>query len=158
MVRLRKKLEVTIPAGIDDGQQIRLAGQGSEGRNGGPAGNLYITVRVRPHAFFERDGLNVYCNVPISFTEAALGAEIDVPVLEGGTTEYKIPAGTQTDTMFTLRGKGIRQVNGRGVGDLIFRTVVETPKNLTSEQKELLRKLDESFGGGKKRFFGKKKK
>ena len=158
MVRLRKKLEVTIPAGIDDGQQIRLAGQGSEGRNGGPAGNLYITVHVRPHAFFERDGINVYCDVPISFTEAALGAEIDVPVLEGGTTEYKIPAGTQTGTQFVLRGKGIRQVNGRATGDLIFRTVVETPKNLSSEQKELLRKLDESFGGGKKRLFGKKKK
>lgn len=157
MVRLRKKLEVTIPAGIDDGQQIRLAGQGSEGRNGGPAGNLYITVRVRPHAFFERDGINVYCDVPISFTEAALGAEIDVPVLEGGTTEYKIPAGTQTGTQFTLRGKGIRQVNGRATGDLIFSTVVETPKNLNSEQKELLRKLGESFEG-KKRFFGKKKK
>lgn len=158
MVRLRKKLEVTIPAGIDDGQQIRLSGQGSEGRNGGPAGNLYITVHVRPHAFFERDGINVYCDVPITFTEAALGAEIDVPVLEGGTTEYKIPAGTQTGTQFTLRGKGIRQVNGRATGDLIFRTVVETPKNLNSEQKELLRKLGESFEGGKKRFFGKKKK
>ena len=87
-----------------------------------------------------------------------MGAEIDVPVLEGGTTEYKIPAGTQTGTQFTLRGKGIRQVNGRAIGDLIFRAVVETPKNLTSEQKELLRKLEESFGGGKKRLFGKKKK
>ncbi|MBQ8383183.1 MAG: molecular chaperone DnaJ [Clostridia bacterium] len=158
MVRLRKKLEVAIPAGIDDGQQIRLTGQGSEGRNGGPAGNLYITVHVRPHAFFERDGINVYCDVPITFTEAALGAEIEVPVLEGGTTQYRIPAGTQTDTRFTLRGKGIRQVNGRGTGDLIFRTVVETPKNLSNEQKELLRKLEESFEGRKKSFFGKKKK
>lgn len=158
MVRIRKKLEVSIPAGIDNGQQIRLSGQGSEGRNGGPAGNLYITVNVRPHAFFERDGINVYCDVPISFTEAALGAEIDVPVLEGGTTEYKIPAGTQTGTQFTLRGRGIRQVNGRSSGDLIFRTVVETPRNLTTEQKELLRKLDESFEGGKKRLFGKKRK
>ncbi len=158
MVRLRKKLEVTIPAGIDDGQQIRLSGQGSEGRNGGPAGNLYITVHVRPHAFFERDGIHVFCDVPISFTEAALGAEIDVPVLEGGTTTYKIPAGTQTGTQFTLRGKGIRQVNGRATGDLIFRTVVETPKNLTSEQKDLLRKLEASFDGSKKRLFGKKKK
>ena len=157
MVRLRKRLEVSIPAGIDDGQQIRLNGQGSEGRNGGPAGNLYITVHVRPHAFFERDGVNVYCDVPITFTEAALGAEIEVPVLEGGTTQYKIPAGTQTDTRFTLRGKGIRQVNGRGTGDLIFRTVVETPKNLNSEQKELLRKLGESFEN-KRGFFGRKKK
>ncbi len=158
MVRLRKKLEVTIPAGIDDGQQIRLNGQGSEGRNGGPAGNLYITVHVRPHAFFERDGINVYCDVPITFTEAALGAEIDVPLLDGSTTRYKIPAGTQTDTRFTLRGKGIRQVNGRGTGDLIFCTVVETPKNLTNEQKELLRKFEESFTEKKKSFFGKKKK
>lgn len=158
MVRLRKKLEVTIPAGIDDEQQIRLAGQGSEGRNGGPAGNLFITVRVRPHAFFVREGVNVYCEVPISFTEAALGAEIDVPVLDGTTTQYKIPAGTQTGTQFTLRGKGIRQVNGRTTGDLIFSTVVETPKNLTSEQKDLLQKLGESFDGGKKRPFGKRKK
>lgn len=158
MVRLRKKLEVSIPAGIDDGQQIRLSGQGSEGRNGGPAGNLYITVHVRPHAFFERDGVNVYCDVPVTFTEAALGAEIEVPVLEGGTTQYKIPAGTQTHTQFTLRGKGIRQVNGRGTGDLIFRAVVETPKNLNNEQKELLRKLEESFEGNKKGFFGKRKK
>ncbi len=159
MVRLKKKLEVSIPAGIDDGQQIRLTGQGSEGRNGGPAGNLYITVNVRPHAFFERDGVHVYCDVPVTFTEAALGAEIDVPMLDGSNTQYKIPAGTQTHTSFTLRGKGIRQVNGRGTGDLIFRTVVETPKNLTNEQKELLRKLEESFeGGSKKSFFGKKKK
>ena len=159
MVRIRKKLDVTIPAGIDDGQQLRLAGQGSEGRNGGPAGNLYVTVHVRPHAFFERDGLHVYCDVPITFTEAALGADIDVPVLEGGTTEYKIPAGTQTGTRFTLRGRGIRHPGGRGVGDLIFTTVVETPRSLTSEQKDLLRKLGESFdGGNKKRPFGKKKK
>ncbi len=158
MVRLRKRLEVSIPAGIDDGQQIRLNGQGSEGRNGGPAGNLYITVHVRPHAFFERDGVNVYCDVPITFTEAALGAEIEVPLLDGSTTEYKIPAGTQTDTRFTMRGKGIRQVNGRGTGDLIFRTVVETPKNLNNEQKELLRRLEESFEGKKKGFFSKKKK
>ena len=159
MVRIRKKLDVTIPAGVEDGQQLRLNGQGSEGRNGGPAGNLYVTVRVRPHAFFERDGINVYCNVPITFTEAALGAEIEVPVLEGGTTEYKIPAGTQTGTRFTLRGRGIRHIGGRGVGDLIFTTVVETPKNLNAEQKELLRKLEESFeGGSKKRPFGKKKK
>ena len=118
-----------------------------------------MTVHVRPHAFFERDGLHVYCDVPITFTEAALGAEIDVPVLEGGTTEYKIPAGTQTGTSFTLRGKGIRHPGGRGVGDLIFTTVVETPRSLTSEQKDLLRKLGESFdGGNKKRPFGKKKK
>lgn len=159
MVRIRKKLDVTIPAGVEDGQQLRVGGQGSEGRNGGPAGNLYVTVRVRPHAFFERDGINVYCNVSITFTEAALGAEIDVPVLEGGTTEYKIPAGTQTGTQFTLRGRGIRHINGRAQGDLIFTTVVETPKNLNSEQKELLRKLEESFeGGSKKRPFGKKKK
>ena len=158
MVRLRKKLEVSIPAGIDDNQQIRLSGQGSEGRNGGPAGDLYITVRVRSHAFFVREGTNVYCDVPITFTEAALGAEIEIPMLDGSTTDYKIPAGTQTDTRFTMRGKGVRQVNGRGTGDLIFRTVVETPKNLTNEQKELLRKLEESFDDKKKGFFNRKKK
>ncbi len=159
MVRLKKKLEVTIPAGIDDGQQIRLTGQGSEGRNGGSAGNLYITVRVRPHAMFQREGTHVYCDIPITFTEAALGAELDIPQLDGTTAAYKIPEGTQTGTRFTMRGKGIRQVNGKGTGDLIFRTVVETPKRLTGEQKELLRKFEESFGeGGKKNIFGKKKK
>ncbi len=162
MIRIRKKLEVSIPAGIDNGQRIVLRGQGSEGRNGGPAGDLFVFVNVRPHAFFERNGLNVYCEVGITFTEAALGAEIDVPTLEGETVKYKIPEATQTGTQFTLRGKGIKQVNGRGVGDLFFRVTVETPKNLNSEQKELLMKLADLSGkdssdGGKKRFSRRKK-
>lgn len=158
MVRIRKKLEVTIPAGIDDEQRIVLRGQGSEGRRGGPAGDLYVYVNVRPHAFFERQGTNVYCDIGISFTEAALGAEIDVPLLDGQTTRYKIPDGTQTGTQFTMRGKGIKQVQGKGQGDLIFRVIVETPKNLNNEQKELLKKLADSFGKTDKKRFSKRKK
>lgn len=158
MVRIRKKLEVTIPAGIDDEQRIVLRGQGSEGRRGGPAGDLYVYVNVRPHAFFERQGTNVYCDIGISFTEAALGAEIDVPLLDGQTTRYKIPDGTQTGTQFTMRGKGIKQVQGKGFGDLIFRVIVETPKNLNTEQKELLKKLADSFGKTDKKRSSKRKK
>lgn len=158
MIRIRKKLEVTIPAGIDDGQRIVLRGQGSEGRRGGPSGDLFVYVNVRPHAFFERQGTNVYCDIGISFTEAALGAEIEVPMLDGSTTGYKIPDGTQTDTHFTMRGKGIKQVNGKGQGDLIFKVVVETPKNLNNEQKELLKKLGDSFQKTDKKSFFKKKK
>lgn len=158
MIRIRKKLEVSVPAGIDDGQRIVLRGQGSEGLRGGPAGDLYVYVNVRPHAFFERQGTNVTCDIGISFTEAALGAEIEVPMLDGSTTKYKIPDGTQTDTRFTMRGKGIKQVNGKGQGDLIFRVVVETPKGLSSEQKELLKKLADSFEKSDKKSFFKRKK
>ena len=141
-VRVTKKLDVSIPAGIDDGQRVVLSGQGSEGREGGPAGDLYIYVNVRPHAVFERDGYDIYCEVPISFTEAALGAEIDIPTLEG-TEMYQIKEGTQTGTTFTLVGKGIPEVNNpRRRGNQRFTVVVETPTRLTKEQKELLRQLD----------------
>ncbi len=144
-VRIKKKLDVSIPAGIDDGQKVALRGQGDAGRNGGPAGDLILVVTVRPHTVFERDGYNIYCEVPVTFTEAALGAEIDIPTLEGDV-KYTIPEGTQTGTMFTLRGKGIQQVNGKNKGDLIFSVVVEVPKNLTDAQKELLRQFDATCG------------
>ena len=152
-VKVNKKLEVQIPAGIDNGQRIVLRSQGSAGRNGGATGDLIIEVRVKPHDIFERDGNNIYCEVPISFTEAALGAEIEIPTLGGKTEKYQIPEGTETGTSFTQRGKGIQDVNGKRRGDLIFTVVVETPKNLTGEQKKMLAEFAASFGetGSQKR-------
>ena len=147
-VRMRKKLDVTIPAGIDHGQRIILRGQGHEGTNGGPAGDLYVSVTLAKHEIFVRQGNNIYCDVPITFAEAALGGEITVPTLNGDTT-YRIPEGTQTGTKFTMRGKGIQYVNSRGSGDLIFTVIVETPKNLSDEQKELLIKFSGDLGAGK---------
>lgn len=144
-VRATKKLEVTIPAGIDDGQRIVLSGQGSDGRDGGPAGDLYITVSVKSHRVFEREGSDIYCEVPISFTEAALGAEIDIPTLEG-TEKYEIPEGTQTGTTFTIRQKGVPVVNSKNRGSLHITVKVEVPKDLSGEQKDLLRKFAESRG------------
>ena len=145
-VKVSKKLEVSIPAGIDAGQRIVLRGQGSAGRNGGSAGDLVIEVRVKPHAFFRRERNNVYCEVPISFTEAALGAEIDVPTLDGKTDKLKIPDGTQTGTTFTLKGKGIPDINSKRRGDIIISAVVETPKNLSGEQKKLLQEFAKTLG------------
>ncbi len=158
-IKINKKLDVSIPAGIDNAQRIVLRGQGSAGRNGGVNGDLIIDVRVRPHAVFEREGNNLYCDVPISFAEATLGAEIDVPVLGGKTEKYTIPEGTQTGTSFTLRGKGIADVNTKRRGDLIITVNVETPKNLTAEQKKLLSAFASSLGesnSGKKESFFKK--
>ena len=145
-VRINKKLEVNIPSGIDDRQNIILRNQGSAGLNGGPNGDLIIEVRVKEDKIFERQGNNIYCEVPISFTEATLGAEIDIPVLGAGTEKYKIPEGTQSGTDFTLRNKGIPDINTKRRGDLIFKVAVETPKNLNSKQKELLRAFAESIG------------
>ena len=147
-IKVNKKLEVQIPAGIDNGQRIVLRSQGSAGRNGGAAGDLIIEVRVKPHEIFERDGNDVYCEIPISFTEAALGAEIDVPTLGGKPEKHQIPEGTQTGTSFTMRGKGIQDVNGKRRGDLIFTVVVETPKNLSAEQKKILAEFAASLGEG----------
>lgn len=144
-VKNTKKLEVSIPAGIDDGQKVAIRQQGDCGRNGGANGDLIISVGVRPHAIFEREGYNIYCEVPITFTEAALGAEIQIPTLEG-QVNYTIPEGTQNGTEFTLRQKGIPYVNSKNRGDLIFSVVVETPKGLSEGQKELLRKFAESLG------------
>ena len=158
-VKVNKKIEVTIPAGIDSEQRIILRGQGSAGRNGGNNGDLYIQVRVLPHTIFDRDGDNLYCEVPISFAEAALGAEIDIPIIGGKTEKFTIPEGTQSDTSFTLRGKGVANVNTKRKGDLIITVNVETPKNLTSEQKKLLSAFAASLGennNGKKQGFFKK--
>ena len=155
-IKINKKLEVNVPAGIDNMQNIILRGQGSAGVNGGANGDLIIEVRVKPDKFFERNGNKIYCEIPISFAEAALGAEIDVPVLGGKTEKYKIPEGTQSGESFTLRGKGIPNVNTGRKGDLIITVAVETPKNLNSKQKELMRAFADSLGennGTKKQSF-----
>ena len=158
-VRINKKMEVAIPAGIDSEQRIILRGQGSAGRNGGSNGDLLILVRVLPHNVFERSGDNLYCEVPISFAEAALGAEIDIPIIGGKTEKFTIPEGTQTDTSFTLKGKGVANVNTKRKGDMILTVTVETPKNLTAKQKDLLSAFASSLGdnnSGKKQGFFKK--
>lgn len=145
-VKVTKRLDVDIPAGIDDGQRIALRGQGSDGLNGGPAGDLVIVVSVKGHRIFERDGRNIYCEVPVTFAEATLGADINIPTLDG-EEKYTIPEGTQTGVTFTLRGRGIPDVNNPNrKGDLMVKVVVEVPKNLNGEQKELLRKFAESCG------------
>ena len=158
-VKVNKTLAVTIPAGIDSMQRIILRGQGSAGRNGGSAGDLIIEVRVKEHKIFTRERNNIYCEIPISFSEAALGAEIDIPVLGDKTEKYTVPEGTQTGTSFTLRGKGIPDINSKRKGDLIVTVTVETPKNLTQEQKKLLTEFSKSLGEnntGKRTSFFKK--
>jgi molecular chaperone DnaJ len=158
-IKVSKKLEVTIPAGIDSMQRIVLRGQGSAGRNGGANGDLIIEVRVKEHKLFSRERNNIYCEVPISFAEAALGAEIDIPTLGDKTEKFQIPEGTQTGTSFTIRGKGVPDINSKRKGDLVITVIVETPKNLTSEQKKLLSEFSKSLGEnntGKKDSFFKK--
>jgi molecular chaperone DnaJ len=145
MTNVNKTIDVTIPAGIDDGQRLSLRGMGNAGKNGGPAGDLYVVVSVKKHPVFTRDEFDIYCEIPITFPEAALGAEIKIPTLEGDTT-YVIPEGTQTGTTFTLRGKGIPYINGRGRGDLIFKVIVEVPKNMNETQKDALRKFADACG------------
>jgi molecular chaperone DnaJ len=144
-VKKRKKIHVKIPAGIDDGQQLRMSGQGEAGTNGGPAGDLYVVFHVREHEFFERDGDDVYCEMPITFVQASLGAEIEVPTLHG-KVKLKVPAGTQTGTKFRLKGKGIPNVRGYGVGDQHILVRILTPTKLTDNQKQLLREFGEMSG------------
>lgn len=146
-VQETKTLSVKVPAGVDTGDRIRLAGEGEAGEMGGPPGDLYVQIRVKEHPIFTREDNDLYCEVPISITVAALGGELDVPTLDG-KLKLKIPPGTQTGKMFRMRGKGIRPVRGGGLGDLICRVVVETPVNLTDEQKELFRRLDDTLAGG----------
>ena len=160
-VKVSKRIDATIPAGISNGQRIVLRGQGSAGRNGGTAGDLYIEVNVRPHRFFEREGDNLYCEIPISFTEAALGAEIEVPTLSG-TEKFTIPEGVQSGESFTLKGQGVSNINNpKRRGNIVFTVKVQTPKNLTSEQKKILKSFAESMGeegaGNKRRSFFKDK-
>lgn len=144
-VKVSKTLSVNIPAGMDDGQRMALRGQGNEGRNGGMAGDLIIVFSVKPHDIFTREGYDLYCEVPVTFTDAALGAEIEVPTLEG-KIKHTIPEGTQPGTTFRIREKGISRVNGKGKGDLYFTVNVEVPKNLSGAQKDILRKFAEGCG------------
>jgi len=144
-VRKNTTARVEFPAGIDDGQTLSVHGIGHRGLNGGPAGDLLVTVSVLPHSQFERDGFDVYYDMPITITQAALGDSVEVPTLDG-KVKYTIPDGTQTGTVFRLRGKGIPRLHSSGRGDQFVKVTVQTPMNLTSEQKELLRKLGETFG------------
>ncbi len=146
-VQKTKTLSVKVPAGVDTGDRIRLAGEGEAGENGGPPGDLYVQVHVREHPIFTRDDANLYCEMPIPFTRAALGGEVEVPTLDG-KVKLKIPEGTQTGRMFRLRGKGVKPVRGGPQGDLIVRVVVETPVKLTAEQRRLIEELDQSLTGG----------
>ena len=159
--RKRRTIQVNIPAGIDNGQTISLRGQGSAGRNGGPAGDLLITVTVRPHQLFRREGTDVLCEAPITFTQAVLGGEMEIPTIDG-KVKYDIPEGTQTGTTFRLRGKGIPNLNGRGRGDQYVTVYIETPRNLNREQKEALKKFSQSLGEHnyeqRKNFFSKFKR
>lgn len=145
-VRMMRTATVRFPAGVDDGAVKTMAGQGEPGRNGGPAGDLYVYVTVKPHKFFKRDHYDLHCEIPISFTQAALGGEIDVPTLEG-SIKYTIPEGTQNDTVFRIRGQGIQQLRGTGKGDLYIKVRVEVPKRLNDKQKDLLRQLENSLTG-----------
>ena len=146
-VQEEKTLSVKVPPGVDTGDRIRLAGEGELGDLGGPPGDLYVQVRVQPHPIFTRQESDLYCEVPISFADAALGGEREVPTL-GGKVMLRIPAGTQTGKAFRMRGKGVRPVRGGPAGDLLCRVIVETPVNLTEEQEDLLRRLDETLRGG----------
>ena len=156
--RKRKTVKVNIPAGIDNGQTISLRGQGHAGKNGGPNGDLLITVMVKPHDIFRREGTSVFCEAPITFTQAVLGAEMEIPTIDG-KVKYTIPEGTQTGTVFRLRGKGIPVLNGHGRGDQYVTVTIETPHGLNREQKEALKKFSETLGEGnyeKQRSFFKK--
>lgn len=161
MVRKRKTIKASVPAGIDNGQTISIRGQGDAGRNGGPAGDLLITITVKPHEIFRREGTSVLCEAPITFAQAVLGAELEIPTIDG-KVKYDLPEGTQSGTTFRLKGKGIPSLNGRGRGDQYVTVYIETPRNLNREQKEALKKFAATLGEGNyeqhKNFFKKFKK
>jgi len=143
-VRRGRTLSVKVPAGVDTGDRVRLTGEGEAGRNGGPPGDLYVEVHVREHPIFERDGVHLSCEVPVSFATAALGGSVSVPTLEGDVA-LKVPAETQSGRVFRLRDKGVKPVRGGSRGDLFCRVVVETPVHLSAEQRELIHQLEESL-------------
>ncbi len=140
-VRKQPKIKVKIPAGIDNGQTVVLRGEGEPGEKGGAKGDLYITVKIKRHSIYTRSGNNVICDIPISITQATLGAELEIPMVDGSKEKYKIPDATQTGTKFVIKNKGFKSVNSNVVGDFIFNVVVQTPKKLTKEQRELLVQL-----------------
>ncbi|MEC9375066.1 MAG: molecular chaperone DnaJ [Pseudomonadota bacterium] len=143
-VQQSRTLAVKVPPGVDNGDRIRLSGEGEAGKNGGPAGDLYVEIRVEPHPIFERDGANLMCEVPLEFVTAALGGEVKVPTL-GGEVSLKIGSETQSGKVFRLRGKGVKPVRGGGVGDLYCKVAIETPTSLTRDQKDLLKQFQESL-------------
>ncbi|SPH23600.1 Chaperone protein DnaJ [Defluviimonas aquaemixtae] len=138
-----RALSVNIPAGVETGTRIRLAGEGEAGMRGGPPGDLYIFIEVHEHPLFQRDGVNLFCRVPVAMTTAALGGEVEVPTIDGGRSRVKVPSGAQTGKHMRLRGKGMPALRGGGVGDMLIEIAVETPVNLTSRQKELLREFEQ---------------
>ncbi|MFT5710966.1 MAG: molecular chaperone DnaJ [Halioglobus sp.] len=144
-VEQTKTLSVKVPPGVDTGDRIRLSGEGEAGPEGGPAGDLFVQMSVKAHSIFERDGKHLYCEIPITFANAALGGELDVPTLDG-RVKLKIPAETQTGKLFRLRGKGVKPVRGGNIGDLMCKVVVETPVNLSKSQKKLFTELSQSMG------------
>ena len=141
-VQQTKTLSVKVPAGVDEGDQIRLSGEGEAGESGGPPGDLYVQMRLKPHPIFKREGDDLYCEMPLNFSTAALGGELEIPTLDG-RANLKIPAGTQSEKLFRLRNKGVKNVRNSHVGDLYCRVSLETPVNLTVRQKELLKEFDE---------------
>ena len=143
-VKREKNLEVKIPAGVEDGTRIRVSKEGEAGLRGGPAGDLYVFLSLRPHKFFKRQGADLYCRAPITMTTAALGGEVAVPSIDGNQTSLKIPAGTQSGHQFRIRGKGMTALRSTARGDLIIEAVVETPVNLTKKQKEFLKQFEET--------------
>ena len=142
-VRKNRKIEVSIPAGVEEGSRIRLSGEGASGQNGASPGDLYIFRGIRDHEIFQRDGMEIFCNVPISISDASLGGSVEVPTVSGGRAKVKIPAGTQSGDQLKLSGKGMPALRSVSFGDMIITLVVEIPKNLSSRQKELLREFDE---------------
>jgi molecular chaperone DnaJ len=146
-IKASKTLSVKVPAGVDDGDQIRLAGEGEAGESGAPAGDLYVQVRLKPHDLFKRDGDDLHCEMPVSFATATLGGDIEIPTLDGRAS-LKIPTGTQTGKVFRLRGKGVRNVRTHATGDLYCHTSVETPVHLSKRQKELLEEFEASLREG----------
>ncbi|MFC6491173.1 DnaJ C-terminal domain-containing protein, partial [Nitratireductor sp. GCM10026969] len=146
-VMQERSLSVNIPSGIEDGTRIRLAGEGEAGLRGGPAGDLYIFLSVKPHEFFQRDGADLYCKVPISMTTAALGGAFEVATLDGTQTRVKVPEGTQNGRQFRLRGKGMPVLRQPQTGDLYIQVAVETPQNLTRKQRELLEEFEKISSG-----------
>ena len=142
-VEKERSLSVNIPAGVETGTRIRLGGEGEAGMRGGPAGDLYIFIEVKEHALFQRESVNLYCRIPISVAKAALGGEVEVPTIDGGRSMVKVPAGSQTGKQMRLRGKGMPALRGAGSGDMLIEIAVETPINLTSRQKEILREFDQ---------------
>lgn len=145
-IRKERTLQVRIPAGVDEGTRIRLGGEGEAGLRGGPNGDLYIFLTIRPHKLFKRDGPHIYCRVPLTLVTAALGGDMEVPTIDGGRAKVSVPSGTQSGKQFRLRSKGMNTLNGQGRGDMVVEMAVETPVNLSKKQKELLRAFEEEGG------------